>query len=206
MFDRFTDRARRVVVLAQEEARLLEHKYIGTEHILLGLIREGEGVGALVLQRSSVPLEAARAQIDKMVGMSGRVELASGHSEQLPFTPRAKKVFDLSLREALQFGHNYIGTEHILLALIREGEGVAVHALVHLGADLSKLRQSTIRMLRGFDSRGTVKLELHPTIADALEDWISHFDRANGPIAEGHPLRVLHELLSAATAEAQQAG
>ena len=131
MFERFTDRARRVVVLAQEEARLLNHNYIGTEHILLGLIHEGEGVAAKALESLGISLEAVRAQVEEIIGHGGQAP--SGH---IPFTPRAKKVLELSLREALQLGHNYIGTEHILLGLIREGEGVAAQVLVKLGADL----------------------------------------------------------------------
>ena len=132
MFERFTDRARRVVVLAQEEARLLNHNYIGTEHILLGLIHEGEGVAAKALESLGISLEAVRSQVEEIIGQGG--SSPSGH---IPFTPRAKKVLELSLREALQLGHNYIGTEHILLGLIREGEGVAAQVLVKLGADLS---------------------------------------------------------------------
>ena len=132
MFERFTDRARRVVVLAQEEARLLNHSYIGTEHILLGLIHEGEGVAAKALESLGISLEAVRSQVEEIIGQGG--SSPSGH---IPFTPRAKKVLELSLREALQLGHNYIGTEHILLGLIREGEGVAAQVLVKLGADLS---------------------------------------------------------------------
>ena len=132
MFERFTDRARRVVVLAQEEARLLNHNYIGTEHILLGLIHEGEGVAAKALESLGISLEGVRGQVEELIGQGG--SSPSGH---IPFTPRAKKVLELSLREALQLGHNYIGTEHILLGLIREGEGVAAQVLVKLGADLS---------------------------------------------------------------------
>ena len=127
MFERFTDRARRVVVLAQEEARMLSHNYIGTEHILLGLIHEGEGVAAKALESLDISLEAVRAQVEEIIGQGQQAP--SGH---IPFTPRAKKVLELSLREALQLGHNYIGTEHILLGLIREGEGVAAQVLVKL--------------------------------------------------------------------------
>ena len=145
MFERFTDRARRVVVLAQEEARLLNHSYIGTEHILLGLIHEGEGVAAKALESLSISLEAVRAQVEEIIGQGG--SSPSGH---IPFTPRAKKVLELSLREALQLGHNYIGTEHILLGLIREGEGVAAQVLVKLGADLSRVRQQVIQLLSGY--------------------------------------------------------
>ena len=142
MFERFTDRARRVVVLAQEEARLLNHNYIGTEHILLGLIHEGEGVAAKALESLGISLEAVRAQVEEIIGHGGTAP--SGH---IPFTPRAKKVLELSLREALQLGHNYIGTEHILLGLIREGEGVAAQVLVKLGADLGRVRQQVIQFL-----------------------------------------------------------
>ena len=145
MFERFTDRARRVVVLAQEEARLLNHNYIGTEHILLGLIHEGEGVAAKALESLDISLEAVRSQVEEIIGQGG--SSPSGH---IPFTPRAKKVLELSLREALQLGHNYIGTEHILLGLIREGEGVAAQVLVKLGADLSRVRQQVIQLLSGY--------------------------------------------------------
>jgi ATP-dependent Clp protease ATP-binding subunit ClpC len=145
VFERFTDRARRVVVLAQEEARLLNHNYIGTEHILLGLIHEGEGVAAKALESLGISLEAVRAQVEEIIGHGGSTP--SGH---IPFTPRAKKVLELSLREALQLGHNYIGTEHILLGLIREGEGVAAQVLVKLGADLSRVRQQVIQLLSGY--------------------------------------------------------
>src|ERR687898_203140 len=149
MFERFTDRARRVVVLAQEEARLLNHNYIGTEHILLGLIHEGEGVAAKALESLGISLEAVRAQVEEIIGHGG--SSPSGH---IPFTPRAKKVLELSLREALQLGHNYIGTEHILLGLIREGEGVAAQVLVKLGADLSRVRQQVIQLLSGYQGSG----------------------------------------------------
>ena len=150
MFERFTDRARRVVVLAQEEARLLNHNYIGTEHILLGLIHEGEGVAAKALESLGISLEAVRGQVEEIIGQGG--SSPSGH---IPFTPRAKKVLELSLREALQLGHNYIGTEHILLGLIREGEGVAAQVLVKLGADLSRVRQQVIQLLSGYSGSGT---------------------------------------------------
>ena len=149
MFERFTDRARRVVVLAQEEARLLNHNYIGTEHILLGLIHEGEGVAAKALESLGISLEAVREQVEEIIGQGG--SSPSGH---IPFTPRAKKVLELSLREALQLGHNYIGTEHILLGLIREGEGVAAQVLTKLGADLSRVRQQVIQLLSGYSGSG----------------------------------------------------
>jgi len=132
-------------VLAQEEARLLNHNYIGTEHILLGLIHEGEGVAAKALEQLGISLEAVRTQVEEIIGQGG--SSPSGH---IPFTPRAKKVLELSLREALQLGHNYIGTEHILLGLIREGEGVAAQVLVKLGADLSRVRQQVIQLLSGY--------------------------------------------------------
>jgi hypothetical protein len=144
MFERFTDRARRVVVLAQEEARHLNHNYIGTEHILLGLIHEREGVAAKALESLGISLEAVRGEVVKIVGRGA--EAPSGH---IPFTPRAKKVLELSLREALALGHNYIGTEHILLGLIREGEGVAAQVLVKLGASFDRVRQQVVQLLAG---------------------------------------------------------
>jgi ATP-dependent Clp protease ATP-binding subunit ClpC len=150
MFERFTDRARRVVVLAQEEARMLNHNYIGTEHILLGLIHEGEGVAAKALESLGISLEAVRSQVEEIIGQGQQAP--SGH---IPFTPRAKKVLELSLREALQLGHNYIGTEHILLGLIREGEGVAAQVLVKLGADLNRVRQQVIQLLSGYQGKET---------------------------------------------------
>src|SRR5919107_3763031 len=145
MFERFTDRAREIIVLAQEEARMLNHNYIGTEHILLGLIHEGEGVAAKALESLGISLEAVRSQVEEIIGQGG--SSPSGH---IPFTPRAKKVLELSLREALQLGHNYIGTEHMLLGLVREGEGVAAQVLVNLGADLSRVRQQVIQLLSGY--------------------------------------------------------
>ena len=151
MFERFTDRARRVVVLAQEEARMLNHNYIGTEHILLGLIHEGEGVAAKGLESLGISLEAVRSQVEEIIGQGQQAP--SGH---IPFTPRAKKVLELSLREALQLGHNYIGTEHILLGLIREGEGVAAQVLVKLGADLNRVRQQVIQLLSGYQGKEAV--------------------------------------------------
>src|SRR5919205_904977 len=150
MFERFTDRARRVVVLAQEEARMLNHNYIGTEHILLGLIHEGEGVAAKALESLGISLEAVRQQVEEIIGQGQQAP--SGH---IPFTPRAKKVLELSLREALQLGHNYIGTEHILLGLIRAGEGVAAQVLVKLGADLNRVRQQEIERVMQVLSRRT---------------------------------------------------
>ncbi|PII83716.1 NDP-hexose 4-ketoreductase [Leucobacter sp. OLJS4] len=147
MFERFTDRARRVVVLAQEEAKMLNHNYIGTEHILLGLIHEGEGVAAKALEQLEISLDAVREQVTDIIGTGQQPP--AGH---IPFTPRAKKVLELSLREALQLGHSYIGTEHILLGLIREGEGVAAQVLVKLGADLNRVRQTVIQLLSGYQA------------------------------------------------------
>ncbi len=144
MFQRFSDRARRVVVLAQEEARMLNHNYIGTEHILLGLIQEGEGVAAKSLESMNISLEAVRNQVEEIIGRG-----SSSPTGHIPFTPRAKKVLELSLREALQLGHNYIGTEHILLGLIREGEGVAAQVLTKLGADLDRVRNQVVQLLTG---------------------------------------------------------
>ena len=144
MFERFTERARQVVVLAQEEARTLKHNYIGTEHILLGLLREEEGLAARVLESLDITVERVRAQVVRIVG-SGE-EVTSG---QIPFTPRAKKVLELALREALSLGHNYIGTEHILLGLVRENEGVAARILLDFDADSDKIRNEVIRMLSG---------------------------------------------------------
>jgi uncharacterized cupin superfamily protein len=154
VFERFTDRARRVVVLAQEEARMLSHNYIGTEHILLGLIREGEGVAAQVLESLGISLEAGRSQVEEIIGQGQAAP--TGH---IPFTTRAKKVLELSLREALQLGHNYIGTEHILLGLIREGEGVAAQVLQNLGADLDRVRQTVILLLAGEGAIGEASEE-----------------------------------------------
>ena len=154
MFEQFTDRARAIVVLAQEEARLLDHPYIGTEHILLGLVREGEGVAALALKELEISLDDVRAQVEKIIGRGeGPV------TGQVPFTPRAKKVLELSLREAMQLGHNYIGSEHLLLGLIREGEGIAAKVLVHLGADLDRVRQQVVQLLGGYEGAGAATSE-----------------------------------------------
>ena len=148
MFERFTDRARRVVVLAQDEAKMLNHNYIGTEHILLGLIHEGEGIAAKALEQMGISLEAVREQVEEVIGHGQTVP--TGH---IPFTPRAKKVLELSLREALQMNHSYIGTEHILLGLIREGEGVAASVLIKLGADLNRVRNTVLQLLSGYQGK-----------------------------------------------------
>jgi Clp amino terminal domain, pathogenicity island component/UvrB/uvrC motif len=148
MFERFTDRARRVIVLAQEEARMLGHNRTGTEHILLGLIHEGEGVAAKTLESLGISLEAVRQHVEEVIGRGQQAP-----SRHIPFTPRAKKVLELSSREAFQLGHHYIGTEHILLGLIREGEGVGAQVLVELGADLNRVRQQVIQLLHGHQHR-----------------------------------------------------
>ena len=167
MFERFTDRARRVVVLAQEEARMLNHNYIGTEHILLGLIRESEGVAAKALESLGISLDAVRQQVVEIIGQGQQA--SSGH---IPFTKRAKKVLELSLRESVQLGHNYIGTEHILLGLLREGDGVAAQVLlVKLGADLNRVRQRVIQLLHESGKRGERPL---PDDALARIDTLDH--------------------------------
>ncbi|CAB4556696.1 MAG: AAA domain-containing protein [Actinobacteria bacterium] len=153
MFEKFTDKARRVVVLAQEEAKLLNHNYIGTEHLLLGLIHEGEGVAAKALESLGINLDSVREQVQEIIGQGQQAP--TGH---IPFTPRAKKVLELSLREALQLGHSYIGTEHLLLGLIREGEGVAAQVLTKLGADTNRVRQQVIQLLSGFQGKETVNV------------------------------------------------
>jgi ATP-dependent Clp protease ATP-binding subunit ClpC len=149
VFERFTERARRVVVLAQEEAGMLNHNYIGTEHILLGLIHEGEGVAAKALESLGISLEDVRADVEQIIGRG-----ESAQAGQIPFTPRAKKVLELSLRESLQLGHNYIGTEHVLLGLAREGEGVGAQVLQKRGADLESVRARVVSLLSGFVRKG----------------------------------------------------
>ena len=172
MFERFTDRARRVVVLAQEEARMLNHNYIGTEHILLGLIHEGEGLAAKALESLGISLDAVRQQVEEIIGQGQQAP--SGH---IPFTPRAKKVLELTRREAEQLGHNYIGTEHILLGLIREGNGVAAQVLVMLGADLNRVRLTVIQLLHGHPAKEPVstrsaaqELRLPPGLQARLDE------------------------------------
>jgi ATP-dependent Clp protease ATP-binding subunit ClpC len=144
MFERFTGRAQRVLVLAQEEARMLNHSHIGTEHLLVGLIHEGEGVAAQALESLGVSLPAVRQQVEEIIGQGQYAP-----ADPIPFTPRAKKVLELSRREALAMGHNYVGTEHILLGLLREGDGVAAQVLVRMGADLNRVRQQVIQLLAG---------------------------------------------------------
>jgi ATP-dependent Clp protease ATP-binding subunit ClpC len=154
MFERFDQRARRVVVRAKEEARMLNHDDIGTEHILLGLIDVGEGIAAKALESLGISLDAVRQEVEGIIGRGKQAP--SGH---IPFTPRAKKVLELSLREALQLGHNYIGTEHILLGLIREGDGVAAQVLAKLGADLNQMRQQVLQLLQPYPGGGQL---FHP--------------------------------------------
>jgi len=151
MFERFTDRARGVVVLAEEEARILNHDYIGTEHILLGLIHEGDGVAAKTLESLGISLQAVRQEVEETIGQGEQVP-----SEGIAFTPRAKKVFELSLRESLQLGQHCVGPEHILLGLIREGDGLASQVLVKLGADLNRVRQQVLRLLHGLQAKEPV--------------------------------------------------
>jgi ATP-dependent Clp protease ATP-binding subunit ClpC len=151
MFERFTDRARRAVVLAQEEARMLNHNYIGTEHLMLGLLGEGEGVAAKALESLGIGLDAVRSQVEEIIGQGQQAP--SGH---IPFTPRAKKVLELAKRESGALGHHYIGTEHILLGLIREGDGVAAQVLVRLGADLNRVRQQVVQLLHGYQDEDVI--------------------------------------------------
>src|SRR5213596_3014947 len=172
MFERFTDRARRVVVLAQEEARMLNHNYIGTEHILLGLIHEGEGVAAKALESLGISLEGVRQQVEEIIGQGQQAP--SGH---IPFTPRAKKVLELSLREALQLGHNYIGTEHLLLGLIGEGEGVAAQVLVKLGGDPTRVRQQVIQLLAGSQGKEPAAAGAPPETAPSTSLILDQFGR-----------------------------
>jgi ATP-dependent Clp protease ATP-binding subunit ClpC len=195
VFEGFTDRARRVLVLAQQEAHLLDHNFIGTEHILLGLIHEGEGVAAKALESLGVSLEAVREKVAETT-----VPASSSTPTSPPFTPRAKKVLELSLREALQLGHNYIGTEHMLLGLVREGEGVAAQVLGTLGLDLSGVRQRVIEVLSGstfaepygIDPEAVTPAEL-PADPSALVTWedVEALLRAE-PQVNGAESRELH--------------
>jgi ATP-dependent Clp protease ATP-binding subunit ClpC len=181
VFERFTERAKQVVVLAQDEARALKHNYIGTEHILLGLLREEEGLAARVLESLDVTVEEVRAQVARIIG-PGDEPIVSG---QIPFTPRAKKVLELSLREALSLKHNYIGTEHILLGLVRENEGVAARILLDFGADAEKIRNEIMRVLSGPGGPGLVHTETvqHRAVRSG---WTSY-----GPLAERTPSLLL---------------
>jgi len=181
VFERFTERAKQVVVLAQDEARALRHNYIGTEHILLGLLREEEGLAARVLESLDITVEEVRAQVARIIG-PGDEPIVSG---QIPFTPRAKKVLELSLREALSLKHNYIGTEHILLGLVRENEGVAARILVDFDADAETIRNEIMRVLSGPGGPGLVHTETvqHRAVRGG---WTSY-----GPLAERTPSLVL---------------
>jgi ribosomal protein S18 acetylase RimI-like enzyme len=167
VFERFTDRARRVVVLAQAEARILEHDYIGTEHLLLGLISEGEGVGAQALQQLDVSLMSVRSGIERIIGHG--TGMPTGH---IPFTPRAKKVLELSLREALSLGHDYIGTEHILLGLVREGEGVAAQVLAGSGVRLRDVRATVVALLGGREPAPPRSVSFRPMTATEFEGYL----------------------------------
>ncbi|MCX7538900.1 ATP-dependent Clp protease ATP-binding subunit [Corynebacterium sp. P5875] len=179
MFERFTDRARRVIVLAQEEARMLNHNYIGTEHILLGLIHEGEGVAAKALESMGISLDAVRQEVEEIIGHG-----TQPHTGHIPFTPRAKKVLELSLREGLQMGHKYIGTEFLLLGLIREGEGVAAQVLVKLGADLPRVRQQVIQLLSGYEGSQGDSPEGGPSGPEAVGAGANPTGRTGGPAGE----------------------
>jgi ATP-dependent Clp protease ATP-binding subunit ClpA len=194
MFERFTDRARRVVVLAQEEARMLNHHYVGTEHILLGLIHEGEGVAAKALESLGIGLETVREKVTEIIGRGEQPP--TGH---IPFTPRSKKVLELSLREALQLGHNYIGTEHILLGMMSEGQGVAAQVLVRLGADLDRVRQQVTQVLHEHGSRTESSQPserpsrpgerqrteaVSPRVAGPREFWLTEIQDALAKIAD----------------------
>jgi ATP-dependent Clp protease ATP-binding subunit ClpC len=163
MFERFTDRAQRVVVLAQEEARRLKHHYVGSEHILLGLIHDGEGVAATALQSLGVSLEVARHQVEEIIGQGRQAS-----SEHMPFTPRVKKVLELSYREAMKLGHSYIGTGHLLLGLVREGDGVAAQTLAALGVDLPTVKRQVLQQLSAYagDEEGTSTVERDEDLVD----------------------------------------
>jgi hypothetical protein len=183
MFERFTDRARRVVVLAQQEARMLNHDWIGTEHLLLGLIHKGEGVAAKALESLGISLDEVRQQVVEILGRGQDQQVPSQH---IPFTPRSKKVLELSLRESLQLRQDYIGTEHILLALTREGDGVAAQVLVKLGADLNRVRQQVIELLSGQQPRpgrralhGTAETDVQARL-DAVEGRLAAVEQRVG--------------------------
>jgi ATP-dependent Clp protease ATP-binding subunit ClpA len=192
MFERFTDRARRVVVLAQEEARLLRHNYIGTEHILLGLIHEHDGVAAKALDQLGVSLDAVRDRVQSIIG-----EGADSPGSHIPFTPRSKKVLELSFREALQLGHNYIGTEHILLGLVREGDGVGAQVLMTLGADLSAVRQAVVQQLGGLaGGRRGMRFETPPAMGTRVTPAAAKAEVEARRLAAGGPVGSHHLLLA----------
>ena len=211
VFERFTDRARRVVVLAQEEARLLDHNYIGTEHLLLGLINEGEGIAAQALGALDVSLERVRHDVEEIIGRGEAETAARAH---IPFTPRAKKVLELSLREALQLGHNYIGTEHILLGLVREGEGVAAKVLEKLGADLARVRETVIELLPGSSEsagrsprrrRSRRPTEVAPTGSPVSPEDFPTCSSCSAPLAETMAVKVFELSVDEQPAQAKVA-
>ena len=171
MFQRFTDQARRAVVLAEEEARMLDHNWIGTEHLLLGLIREGDGVAAKALESLGISLQAVRHEVEEIIGRGEQVP-----SEVIPFTPRSKKVLELSLRESVQLRNNYIGTEHILLGLMREGDGVAPQVLVKLGVDLNRVRQQVIQLLHGDQGKEPKSARRWPQEGTPATEMQAHLD------------------------------
>ena len=171
MFQRFTDQARRAVVLAEEEARMLDHNWIGTEHLLLGLIREGDGVAAKALESLGISLQAVRHEVEEIIGRGEQVP-----SEVIPFTPRSKKVLELSLRESVQLRNNYIGTEHILLGLMREGDGVAPQVLVKLGVDLNRVRQQVIQLLHGYQGKEPKSARRWPQEGTPATEMQAHLD------------------------------
>jgi ATP-dependent Clp protease ATP-binding subunit ClpC len=209
VFERFTDRARRVVVFAQEEARMLDHNSIGTEHLLLGLIQEGEGVAARALDAMGISLEDARRDVEEIIGKGQDVPI--GH---IPFTPRAKKVLELALREALQLGHNYIGTEHILLGLVREGEGVAAQVLQKRGADLARVRETVVELLPGSSEsagrsprrrRGRRIFEEEPTVFPVSAEDFPTCPSCSAPLAETMTVKVLEVTIDEQTAKVKVA-
>ncbi|GII48078.1 hypothetical protein Psi02_45020 [Planotetraspora silvatica] len=193
MFERFTDRARRVVLLAQEEARMFDHRYIGSEHVLLGLVHEGEGVAAKILQEEGVELDALREDVREMVGTGS----SPSPGEHIPFTPRAKKILELSLRESLNLRHNYIGTEHILLGLIREGGGAGARLLIARGADFDRMRQKVIEETRlqreagghsgAFPTVGPSLMAKVDRLQEAVERIERRLDAMNAPPDPGPP-------------------
>ncbi len=192
MFERFNPAGTVVLVLAQDEARLMRHDFIGTEHILLGLIREGEAVGGFVLKSFGVDLVTMRVAVGALVP-PGAVDATN----RPPFTPRVKKLIELSLRESLQLGHNYIGTEHLLLALIREGEGVGARILVKLGMDLSVVRAKVIEVLSGYGSGAPdIRVIVPSLVAQEFGQWVKQFEATIGPLDPDHPLVQICGLLA----------
>lgn len=198
MFEKMTDRARKVVALSELEADDLKHPAIGPEHLLLGMLVEGEAVAFQVLSQLGVDVDRLRAAVVELTADIAAVEPSRAH---VPFTPRAKKVLELSVREALGLGHNYVGTEHVLLAIVREGESVGCQALTRLGVDLPTVRRKTIELLSGYEGGAFTELTVHVSREEAreLKAWIDAFDKVNGPMAEDHPLRRLRDRLAGAS-------